>query len=57
MSPGTKFAREFYAGIGPLQLGVVLVSIVLVWVKYTKMIGHMHAMVISIITSPLSLVS
>ena len=27
MSPGTEFARDFCAGIGPLQLGVVLVSI------------------------------
>ena len=26
MSPGTEFARVFCAGIGPLQLGVVLVS-------------------------------
>ena len=25
MSPGTEFARDFCAGIGPLQLGVVLV--------------------------------
>ena len=30
MAPGTEFARDFCAGIGPLQLGVVLVSIVLV---------------------------
>ena len=28
MSPGTEFARDFCAGIGPLQLGVVLVLIV-----------------------------
>ena len=28
MSPGTEFARDFCAGIGPLQLGVVLVSII-----------------------------
>ena len=26
MTPGTEFARDFFAGIGPLQLGVVLVS-------------------------------
>ena len=26
MAPGTEFARDFCAGIGPLQLGVVLVS-------------------------------
>ena len=26
MAPGTEFARVFCAGIGPLQLGVVLVS-------------------------------
>ena len=25
MAPGTEFARVFCAGIGPLQLGVVLV--------------------------------
>ena len=25
MSPGTEFARDFCAGIGPLQFGVVLV--------------------------------
>ena len=25
MVPGTEFARDFCAGIGPLQLGVVLV--------------------------------
>ena len=28
MSPGTEFARDFCAGIGPLQLGVVLVLLV-----------------------------
>ena len=27
MSPGTEFARDFCAGIGPLQLGVVLVFV------------------------------
>ena len=27
MSLGTEFARDFCAGIGPLQLGVVLVAI------------------------------
>ena len=26
MAPGTEFARDFCAGIGPLQLGVVLVD-------------------------------
>ena len=25
MAPDTEFARNFYTGIGPLQLGVVLV--------------------------------
>ena len=25
MAPGTEFTRDFCAGIGPLQLGVVLV--------------------------------
>ena len=29
MSPGTEIARYFCAGIGPLQLGVVLVFIFL----------------------------
>ena len=28
MTPGTEFARDFCAGIGPLQLGVVLVSFI-----------------------------
>ena len=28
MSPGTEFARDFCAGIGPLQLGVVLVFLI-----------------------------
>ena len=27
MAPGTEFARDFCAGIGPLQLGVVLVRL------------------------------
>ena len=27
MAPGTEFARDFCAGIGPLQLGVVLVTL------------------------------
>ena len=31
MAPGTEFARDFCAGIGPLQLGVVLVSITFFW--------------------------
>ena len=30
MSPGTEVARDFCAGIGPLQLGVVLVSLITV---------------------------
>ena len=29
MAPGTEFARDFCAGIGPLQLGVVLVFFIL----------------------------
>ena len=28
MSPGTELARDFCAGIGPLQLGVVLVVLI-----------------------------
>ena len=28
MAPGTEFARDFCVGIGPLQLGVVLVSFI-----------------------------
>ena len=27
MSPGTEFTRDFCTGIGPLQLGVVLVKL------------------------------
>ena len=30
MAPGTEFARDFCAGIGPLQLGVVLVIIIII---------------------------
>ena len=30
MSPGTEFARDFCAGTGPLQLGVVLFVIIIV---------------------------
>ena len=29
MAPGTEFARDFCAGIGPLQLGVVLVLLLM----------------------------
>ena len=29
MAPGTEFAHDFCAGIGPLQLGVVLVIIII----------------------------
>ena len=29
MAPGTEFAHDFCAGIGPLQLGVVLVPFIL----------------------------
>ena len=28
MAPSTEFARDFCAGIGPLQLGVVLVLMI-----------------------------
>ena len=34
MSPGTEFGRDFCAGIGPLQLGVVLVN-TLILLLYT----------------------
>ena len=47
--------RIFCAGIGPVQLGVVLVliiSIVLGGKKYTEMIGHMPLAMATIITSP-----
>ena len=30
MAPGTEFARDFCAGIGPLQLGVVLVLFIVI---------------------------
>ena len=29
MSPGTEFGHDFCAGIGPLQLGVVLVLLII----------------------------
>ena len=29
MAPGTEFARDFCAAIGPLQLGVVLVEYII----------------------------
>ena len=32
MAPGTEFARNFCAGIGPLQLGVVLVLVYFVFI-------------------------
>ena len=35
MAPGTEFAHDFCVGIGPLQLGVVLVII-----KFQKMCGY-----------------
>ena len=28
MAPGSEFARDFCAGIGPLQLGVVVVFLI-----------------------------
>ena len=31
MAPGIEFARDFCAGIGPLQLGVVLVFYSFSW--------------------------
>ena len=40
MAPGTEFARDFCAGIGPLQLGVVLVSIVIVGKKVKNDRSH-----------------
>ena len=38
MAPGTEFAYDFCAGIGPLQLGIVLCDILIpfhsqIWVK------------------------
>ena len=30
MAPGTEFANDFCAWIGPLQLGVVLVSFIII---------------------------
>ena len=29
MAPGTEYARDFFAGIGPLQLGIVLVVFII----------------------------
>ena len=34
MAPGTEFARDFCTGIGPLQLGVVLVSFLFYFIFY-----------------------
>ena len=43
MAPGIKFAYDFCAGIGPLQLGVMLVIIVIIigydfalWLRYAS---------------------
>ena len=33
MAPGTEFARDFCAGIGPLQLGVVLVLLPVIQIE------------------------
>ena len=39
MAPGTEFARDFSAGIGSLQLDVVLVSLfIFSWLGFTSMI-------------------
>ena len=38
MSPGTEFARDFCAGIGPLQLGVMLVLVCVFPTKTMEMI-------------------
>ena len=40
MSPGTEFARDFCAGIGPLQLGVVLVCVCFLRVPHMHHVLH-----------------
>ena len=40
MAPGTEFARNFCAGIGPLQLGVVLVLYIVIS-AICSIVGHM----------------
>ena len=44
MTPGTEFARDFCAGIGPLQLGVVLVLF------YFILVGNIHKSLLHICT-------
>ena len=38
MAPGTEFAHDFCAGIGPLQLGVVLVFVAIGFTDRTAFI-------------------
>ena len=49
MAPGTEFARDFCAGIGPLQLGVVLVSFFIIFLWASQ--NHQRTIVPSKISS------
>ena len=42
MSPGTKFAGDFCGGIGPLQLGVVLVFYITRFEKKSESHTYLH---------------
>ena len=48
MAPGTEFARDFCAGIGPLQLGVVLVFFIFFFITITPLsfVGPLTAQMI-----------
>ena len=54
MSPDTEFARDFCAGIGPLQLGVVLVFFRFQYfhVDFRKATGHrLQSLLLLVLTS------
>ena len=44
MAPGTEFARYFCAGIGPLQLGVVLVLYIIILAVTSLSYKHIFLM-------------
>ena len=47
MAPGNEFARYFCAGIGPLQLGVVLV-ILIVFLTKTMEISYFRTTIVQV---------
>ena len=47
MAPGTEFARDFCARIGPLQLGVVLVFYILAQSYSTLFLRMVHSITCS----------